>query len=214
MTEPIGEQSAPSVAAGVEVVTELIDAGVRHVVLSPGSRSAPLALALAQAELEAHVQLHVRVDERSAGFLALGIAKVSGEPVAVVCTSGTAVANLLPAVVEARYSGVPLVVITADRPPELRGRGASQTIDQVDIFGVFPLASRDLPVPGDVHWDSGAVARLTHTARRARGPVHINVPLRPPLVATHGGPQPTGPSASEAAGTAPPALPDTAMWPA
>ena len=171
-----------SVAAGVAVVAALIESGVRHVVLSPGSRSAPLARALAQAERDGLIALHVRVDERSAGFVALGIAKASGTPTAVVCTSGTAVANLLPAVVEARYGGVPLVVLTADRPPELRGRGASQTIDQVDIFGTFPLASRDLPVPTADHWPVGLVTDLVATAAGARGPVHLNLPFRPPLV--------------------------------
>ena len=171
-----------SVAAGVAVVTALIESGVRHVVVSPGSRSAPLARALAQAERDGLLTLHVRVDERSAGFVALGIAKVSGHPVAVVCTSGTAVANLLPAVVEARYGGVPIVVLTADRPPEMRGRGASQTIDQVDIFGSFPLASRDLPVPQDTDWPEHLVHDLVATAARARGPVHLNLPFRPPLV--------------------------------
>lgn len=184
-----------SVAAGVAVVTALIESGVRHVVVSPGSRSAPLARALAQAERDGLLTLHVRVDERSAGFVALGIAKVSGHPVAVVCTSGTAVANLLPAVVEARYGGVPIVVLTADRPPEMRGRGASQTIDQVDIFGSFPLASRDLPVPQDTDWPEHLVHDLVATAARARGPVHLNLPFRPPLV---------GPLPPLAAVTAPP----------
>ncbi len=187
-----------SVAAGVAVVTALIESGVRHVVVSPGSRSAPLARALAQAERDGLIALHVRVDERSAGFVALGIAKASGTPTAVVCTSGTAVANLLPAVVEARYGGVPLVVLTADRPPELRGRGASQTIDQVDIFGTFPLASRDLPVPTADHWPVGLVTDLVATAARARGPVHLNLPFRPPLV----GPLPPGPTAPAPAAVA------------
>lgn len=174
----------PSVSAGVAIVEALLSCGVRHVVLSPGSRSAPLAIAVAAAEAAGDVDLHVRVDERSAGYLALGLAAVTGDPVAVLCTSGTAVANLLPAVVEARYSGVPLVVITADRPPEMRGRGASQTIDQVDVFGRFPLASRDLPAPQGDDWSADPVIQLTELARRGRGPVHLNVPLRPPLVGT------------------------------
>lgn len=178
--------TAPAVAAGALVVDHLLARGVTDLVLAPGSRSAPLALAVAAAEQSRRVRLHVRVDERSAGFLAVGLAKVSGRPVALVCTSGTAVANLLPAVVEARYSGVPLVVVTADRPPELRGQGASQTIDQVGIFDAFALGSRDLPVPGADGWQDryddwvpGAVA----LAARARGPVHLNAPFRPPLVA-------------------------------
>lgn len=174
--------TAPAVAAGAAVITALTDCGVRHVVVSPGSRSAPLARAAAAAEQRGDLVLHVRLDERSAGFLALGLAKVSGEPVAVMCTSGTAVVNLTPAVVEARYAGVPLVVITADRPPELRGRGASQTIDQIDVFGRFPLAARDLPVPTDDDWSAAPVRELVATARRSSGPVHLNLPLRPPLV--------------------------------
>ncbi|MFN8125417.1 MAG: 2-succinyl-5-enolpyruvyl-6-hydroxy-3-cyclohexene-1-carboxylic-acid synthase [Candidatus Nanopelagicales bacterium] len=174
--------TAPSVAAGSAVIAALRDAGVRHLVVSPGSRSAPLARAAAAAEMAGTMALHVRLDERSAGFLAVGLAKGSGSPVAVMCTSGTAVANLVPAVVEARYAGVPLVVVTADRQPELRGRGAAQTIDQVDIFGRFPLVSRDLPLPDDSDWSARPVAELVATAVRARGPVHLNLPLRPPLV--------------------------------
>ena len=104
--------TAPAVAAVAAVIAALTNCGVRHVVVSPGSRSAPLARAAAAAEQRGDLVLHVRLDERSAGFLALGLAKVSGEPVAVMCTSGTAVVNLTPAVVEARYAGVPLVVIT------------------------------------------------------------------------------------------------------
>ncbi|MFT6563936.1 MAG: 2-succinyl-5-enolpyruvyl-6-hydroxy-3-cyclohexene-1-carboxylate synthase, partial [Actinomycetes bacterium] len=116
-----------STALARTVVLRLLAAGVRDVVLAPGSRSAPLALALAEAERRHRIRLHVRVDERSAGFLALGLAKISRRPVPVVCTSGSAVANLAPAVVEAAYAGVALVAITADRPPELRGVGSNQT---------------------------------------------------------------------------------------
>jgi 2-succinyl-5-enolpyruvyl-6-hydroxy-3-cyclohexene-1-carboxylate synthase len=173
-------------AAGAAAIAQLLAAGVTDVVLSPGSRSAPLALAAAAAEDEGRLRLRVRVDERSAGFLAVGLAKVAGRPAAVVCTSGTAAANLLPAVVEARYSGVPLVVITADRPPELRDRGASQTIRQPGMFDLFVAGSTDLPVP-----DAGTaptdwldqVAGLVALAARVRCPVHINMPFRPPLVA-------------------------------
>ena len=129
--------------AGV-VIDRLLAHGVTDVVLAPGSRSTPLALRLAAAERVGAIRLHVRIDERSAAFLAVGIAKVSGQPVAVVCTSGTAVANLAPAVVEAAYSGLPLIVITADRPPELRGVGANQTIDQVGFFGQQVRTAVDL----------------------------------------------------------------------
>ncbi|NQU37897.1 MAG: 2-succinyl-5-enolpyruvyl-6-hydroxy-3-cyclohexene-1-carboxylic-acid synthase, partial [Actinobacteria bacterium] len=124
-----------STALGRTVVMRLLAAGVTDVVLAPGSRSAPLALALAEAERRDLLRLHVRIDERSAAFLALGLSKISCRPVPVVCTSGSAVANLVPAVVEASYAGVGLVAITADRPVELRGVGASQTIDQVGFFG-------------------------------------------------------------------------------
>lgn len=174
--------SAAAPRAGAAIIGALVASGVTDLVVSPGSRSAPLARAAAAGEREGGLRLHVRVDERSAGFLAVGIARVTGVPAAVICTSGTAVANLLPAVVEARHSGVPLVVITADRPPELRGRGASQTIDQVDIFGSFPLASRDLPTPTDGDWQPRLITDAVELAARARGPVHVNVPFRPPLI--------------------------------
>lgn len=169
-------------AAGAAVIAALRSAGVERVVLSPGSRSAPLARAAAAAESAGLLDLSVRVDERSAGFLALGMAKAGGEPVVVICTSGTAVANLMPAVVEARYSGVPLVVVTADRPPELRGRGASQTIDQVGFFDHVVVGSRDLPPPTDGAWSAAPVADLVRLAGRTRSPVHVNIPFRPPLV--------------------------------
>lgn len=172
-----------SVRAGVAVIAALRAGGVGHVVLAPGSRSAPVARAAAAAEAAGNLALHVRLDERSAGFLALGLAKTSGDPVAVVCTSGTAVANLFPAVIEARAAGVPLVVVTADRPPDRRGRGAPQTIDQVDIFGNYPLLSIDLPLPQDDSWSAARIAEFAAAANRMRGPVHINLPLRPPLVA-------------------------------
>ncbi len=125
----------PSTLIARAVLGELVHQGVREVVLAPGSRSAPLAFEALRLERLGLVRLHVRVDERSAGFLALGLAKLSGDPVAVICTSGTAVANLTPSVVEACYAAVPLVVVTADRPPEARGVGAPQTIDQHAFFG-------------------------------------------------------------------------------
>ncbi len=112
---------------GLRVVQELWLAGVRDVVLAPGSRSAPLALALHAADGDGDLRLHVRADERSAGFLALGLATGSRRPVAVVTTSGTAVGNLLPAVMEAHHAGRRLVVVSADRPDRLRGTGANQT---------------------------------------------------------------------------------------
>lgn len=166
------------------MVQALVDAGVEDVVACPGSRSAPLALAT-----RAHPGLRVRVllDERSAGFFALGLAKASRRPVAVVVTSGTAVANLLPAVVEASLARVPLVLLTADRPPELRDRGAPQTIDQIHIFGGHVRWFADLPVPDDLpetrrHLEA-TVGRAVATARSGpQGPVHLNIPFREPLV--------------------------------
>ncbi len=166
------------------MVQALVDAGVEDVVACPGSRSTPLALAT-----RAHAGLRVRVllDERSAGFFALGLAKASRRPVAVVVTSGTAVANLLPAVVEASLARVPLVLLTADRPPELRDRGAPQTIDQVHIFGGHVRWFADVPVMDDLpetqrHIEA-AVGRAVATARSGpQGPVHLNIPFREPLV--------------------------------
>src|SRR6478735_9652112 len=125
----------PSTALAHVVVDELIACGITDAVLAPGSRNAPLSMALHEADATGRIRLHVRIDERTAGFLALGLARGSGRPAAVVTTSGTAVANLHPAVLEASHGGVPLVVLSADRPPWLRDVGANQTIDQRSVFG-------------------------------------------------------------------------------
>lgn len=178
----------PATAQGTAMVDALIGFGVRDAVLSPGSRSAPLAFALAAAERAGRLRLHVRIDERSAGYLALGLAKAAGLPVPVIATSGTAVANLLPAVVEASYSGVPLMVLSADRPPMLRGVGASQTIDQIKIFGDLVRFFADVApasnTAGQVaYWRSligRAAARASDPADP--GPVHVNLPFVQPLV--------------------------------
>jgi 2-succinyl-5-enolpyruvyl-6-hydroxy-3-cyclohexene-1-carboxylate synthase len=180
----------PSTALATVLVDELLRCGMREAVLAPGSRSAPLALALYELEAEGRVRLHVRIDERSAGFLALGLAKASGAPVAVVTTSGTAAANLHPAVVEADQSGVPLVLLTADRPPELRSTGANQTIDQVKLFGdavrLFAEVGTPERVPGlTAYWRAlagRAWASAEGTLTRNPGPVHLNVAFREPLV--------------------------------
>lgn len=179
----------PSTALSHVLVDELVRCGVTDVVLAPGSRSAPLAFALHAADSEAALRLHVRIDERSAGFLALGLARARGVA-AVVTTSGTAVANLHPAVLEADHAGVPLLVVSADRPGELRGVGANQTIDQIGIFGRSTRLFHDIPAPDDrpgqvAYWRS-TVSRSVLTARGELsghpGPVHLNVALREPLV--------------------------------
>jgi len=199
----MGGVTTPAIDAARVLVQSLAALGVRDVVLAPGSRSAPLALALADA---AHaderpvgapaLRLHVRVDERSAAFLALGLARAAaaaeppGFPVAVVTTSGTAVANLHPAVLEAYHSGLPLLVLTADRPHELRGTGANQTTDQVGIFGSAVRLALDLPapagLPGEARDVRSALARAVAAAVGARtgapGPVHLNLAYREPLV--------------------------------
>lgn len=159
----------------------LVEHGVTDVVISPGSRSTPLALTL-----NAHPGLTtwIQIDERSAGFFALGQARVTGRPSVLVCTSGTAAANYLPAVVEAHHAGVPLLVCTADRPPELRGWGAGQTIDQVGLYGTATRWAADLPVAGE--WTAGRARLVAMRAVDAAtgdrpGPVHLNWPLREPL---------------------------------
>ncbi|MGZ4600323.1 MAG: 2-succinyl-5-enolpyruvyl-6-hydroxy-3-cyclohexene-1-carboxylic-acid synthase [Oryzihumus sp.] len=182
----------PSTALATVLVDELARHGVREAVLCPGSRSAPLAYALQEADRAGRIRLHVRVDERSAGFLALGLAKLTRRPVPVVTTSGTAVANLHPAVLEAHHAAVPLLVLSADRPPELRGTGANQTTTQPGLFGMPVRWLHDLGAP---ERRAGQVAVWRSTASRAcaaatgalggtPGPVHLNLPLREPLVPT------------------------------
>ena len=160
-----------------DVTARLLGAGVREVVLAPGSRNAPLAFALHDAAEAGLVRLHTRIDERTAGFLALGLAKVSRRPVVVTCTSGTAVANLLPAVLEASHAGIPLIALTADRPASARGTGASQTTDQVGVFGTA-AAGIDLATPDDLD----ALAELLTDQTWSSAPLHVNVQLSPPLV--------------------------------
>ena len=172
----------PSTALAAVVVDELVRAGVREAVLSPGSRNAPLSFALHEADRAGRLRLHVRIDERTAGFLALGLAKATGLPVPVVTTSGTAAVNLHPAVVEADWSRVPIVVLTADRPEELRGVGANQTIDQVRLYGSSVRFFYDLSVDtdaGPARWRTLVDRALGHGVD---GPVHLNVAFREPLV--------------------------------
>ncbi|MFO7588286.1 MAG: 2-succinyl-5-enolpyruvyl-6-hydroxy-3-cyclohexene-1-carboxylic-acid synthase [Gemmatimonadota bacterium] len=170
------------------LVDGLVAAGVRHVVVSPGSRSAPLALAVARAEAAGRLEAAVVADERSAGFVALGQGRMTGRPSVLVCTSGTAGAHYYPAVIEASESGVPLLAITADRPFELQARGANQTVDQLGLFGRHVRACFEL---GLADPDPEAAAALPRTAGRAvqaclapdPGPVHLNVRFRKPLEA-------------------------------
>ena len=211
----------PSVVLATVLVDELARGGVTDVCLAPGSRSAPLAMAL---HADDRIRLHVRHDERSAAFLALGMARVSRRPVGVVCTSGSAVANLHPAVVEADAARVPLLLLTADRPPELRGTGANQTIDQLKIFGnsVRWFCEVGAPERGqEVYWRSAvsrACAQARGTAGGAAGPVHLNLALREPLVppaglevaADAGGRPDGGPWTTTGDGQRPPSSADVA----
>lgn len=172
----------PGTALARVLVDELARGGVTDAVIAPGSRSAPLAIAFAN---HPGIRLHVRIDERSAAFLALGLAKASGTPVPVVSTSGTAAANFHPAVLEAAHSKVSLVVLTADRPPELRGTGANQTIDQIKLYGDAIGFFTELGVaearPGSVAYWRSVICRAL-AAATGNGPVHLNVPFREPLV--------------------------------
>lgn len=194
MAPDTARSAAPATDAAAALLAGLVSRGVRHVVVSPGSRSQALALVAADLERAGLIELHVRIDERVAGFTALGIGRETGIPAAVVCTSGTAVANLLPAVLEAHHAGVPLVLLTADRPPELRGVGANQTTRQPGLFRSAVRFEADLAVPELVDDDGSseqsialdAVAADTLAAAlgegsRAAGPVHLNVPFREPL---------------------------------
>jgi len=184
----------PSTAFATVLVDELVRCGLREAVIAPGSRSAPLAMALHAADAQGRLRLHVRIDERSAAFLALGLAKAGGRPAAVVCTSGTAAAHFHAAVIEADEACVPLLVLTADRPPELRSTGANQTIDQLKLYGPavrwFCEAGVPENAPGQVsYWRSMACKAWSQAAGRGAvlaGPVHLNLPLRDPLVPTEG----------------------------
>jgi 2-succinyl-5-enolpyruvyl-6-hydroxy-3-cyclohexene-1-carboxylate synthase len=202
----------PSTAQARVVVDELIRGGVRDVVLCPGSRNAPLAFALQDADRAGKVRLHVRIDERTAGFLAIGLAIAAGTPVCIAMTSGTAVANLGPAVVEANYARVPLIVLSANRPYELLGTGANQTMEQLGYFGTQVRATISLGLAEGASermdalngtWRS-ATCRVLAAATGSRtanaGPVQFDIPLREPLVPDRD-PAPT-----------PPGRPDGKPW--
>ncbi|MGO2932933.1 2-succinyl-5-enolpyruvyl-6-hydroxy-3-cyclohexene-1-carboxylic-acid synthase [Microbacterium sp.] len=182
--------SSPAADAAASLLAELVGSGLRDVVISPGSRSQALALAATHLARQGIIRVHVRIDERVAGFTALGLARETRVPTAVICTSGTAAANLLPATMEAFHAGVPLLLLTADRPPELRGIGANQATIQPGMFAAFVRWQHDAPVPGDGDW-SGLGARAVAAAMGAdaasaalpgiAGPVHLNLPMREPL---------------------------------
>lgn len=189
MTTPASARAAsagPSAAATFadRLVRAFAALGVQHAVVSPGSRSQALALALAALETEGLLQLHVRIDERVAAFTALGIARETGLPALVVTTSGTAAANLLPAVVEASHSGVPMIVLTADRPEHLRGTGSNQTTYQPGLFGRFARWETDVPAPTlEAIPDARCIAAdaVAISTGPGRGPVHLNLQFVEPL---------------------------------
>lgn len=203
----------PSTAQARIVVDELIRGGVRDVVLCPGSRNAPLAFALHDADRAGRLRLHVRIDERTAGYLAIGLAVSAGAPVCVAMTSGTAVANLGPAVVEANYARVPLIVLSANRPYEMLGTGANQTMEQLGYFGTQVRATISLGLAEEAPermdalnatWRS-ATCRVLVAATGSRtanaGPVQFDIPLREPLV-----PEP------DDDGALPPGRPEGRSW--
>ncbi|KZE88763.1 thiamine pyrophosphate-binding protein [Microbacterium sp. TNHR37B] len=194
MSHDAAPQRAPATDAAAALLGRLVERGVTHVVVSPGSRSQALALVAAELEERGRVRLHVRIDERVAGFTALGIGRETGLPAVVICTSGTAAAGFAPAALEAHHSGVPLILVTADRPPELRGVGANQTTRQPGMYSPNVRWEADLPVPDAVDPDGTdpqtvvlrsvadeAFAAAVGVGARSAGPVHLNVPLREPL---------------------------------
>ena len=160
-----------STALARSIIKQLIELGIKDVVLSPGSRNAPLSIALYEASEKGLIDLHVRIDERGAAFFALGISKASARYVPVVCTSGTAVANYYPALLEAHHSDINLLLLTADRPARLRRTGSNQTTDQSNIFGAFVRTSLDTDKDLDLS-----------TALSGSGPVHINLQFDEPLL--------------------------------
>ncbi len=174
------------------LIEELWRLGLRDLCFAPGSRSAPLTLAATQ---QGRLRCHSHFDERGLGFLALGLAKRSGRPVALVTTSGTAVANLYPAVIEARQSGVPLIVLSADRPPELIDCGANQAIPQAGIFADYPVFAQNLPTPSadiSTRFLLGTLDQLWLTLAQTPGPAHLNCPFAEPLYPHQGEPLSVG----------------------
>lgn len=179
----------PATDYSVALLTGLVRSGVRDLIVSPGSRSQALALVAAELERSGSARLHVRIDERVSGFLALGLAREGGAPAVVITTSGTATANVHPAVLEAHESGIPMIVLTADRPSELRGIRANQTTQQDGLYDVAVRSTHDIPAPsGDAGELDSAAAIALAAVRDAvgadtgdPGPVHLNVAFREPL---------------------------------
>lgn len=165
-------------------VDELVQVGVTEAIVSPGSRSTPMAILMAE---HPDMNVTINIDERSSAFYALGVAKATKKPVAILCTSGTAAANYFPAIVEAYYSRVPLIVLTADRPHELRDIGAPQAIDQNQLYGNHAKWFVEMALPEDsaqmLAYVRTMAGRAAGTAQSApAGPVHLNFPFREPLV--------------------------------
>ncbi|MBH0130839.1 2-succinyl-5-enolpyruvyl-6-hydroxy-3-cyclohexene-1-carboxylic-acid synthase [Salinibacterium sp. NK8237] len=201
--------NSPATNFSVALLEEFVRLGVRDVVLSPGSRSQALALAAAEFEKQGLLRLRVRIDERVGAFLALGLAVETGLPVLVVTTSGTAVANLHPAVLEAHHSAVPLIIISADRPDSLRGIGSNQTTQQPGIFGTAVHRTWDVEAPTGADGEMDAAAQLARDAVAAvDGPVHLNLSFDDPLSAPFVWEPTAADVAPEPAGTREPVFPD------
>ena len=203
------ETGAANTAASEALLGALAAAGVRDACVTPGSRSTPLTAALAR---QSAIRPWLHLDERSAAFFGLGLARQSGRPVALVCTSGTAAANYYPAVVEANLSRIPLIVLTADRPPRLRNVGADQTIDQVGMFGSNARLAVDLPVPGSDGAEDSTFRSYAERAVRVAlgplpGPVHLNVPFEEPLLPPAGARSATASASQRREATVPIAAP-------
>lgn len=184
-------QPVPAQQFASHLLAQLVANGVDHIFLAPGARSQALAIAAGQLADAGHVQLHVRLDERSLGFNALGVGLASGYPAVVITTSGTAVANLHPAVLEAHHAGIPMILLTADRPAELRGVGANQTTNQVGIFADAVRSCTDVPAPESSQSDAKLAALAAELVENAlsqavseSGPVQLNLAFREPLSST------------------------------
>ncbi|MFM7826994.1 MAG: 2-succinyl-5-enolpyruvyl-6-hydroxy-3-cyclohexene-1-carboxylic-acid synthase, partial [Acidimicrobiaceae bacterium] len=178
----MGSSAATTATFCATLVDEWLHCGVRHAVVSPGSRSTPIALEIANRH---EIEMHIFHDERSAAFTALGIAKASGVPAILVCSSGTAAVEFHPAIVEAHHSEVPILICTADRPAELQGVGAPQTIDQQNLYGVSVRKFVNAEVADDSEshtWRQIARDLFATSLGKVRGPVHLNLRFREPLM--------------------------------